>query len=477
MSTPSLQIPDRFEAMVRTASGAEIRSIILPVREGLEVVDDCYDDMVSAGRGAFLILVGDSGSGKSTLLHTLGLFREGVSTISIMPSETIRDSLDDLPPVAGGLRVVVIEHREALAAATPEELETALHAINRFVRSAAGARTLVVWPCNAQPLVDRLVNLAQQIGADALLGVRAPYFVYHGPPREQYLTIAKKTIETLNSGASLANLGISEERAAQMAQEARTIGQFLNQLRAEARRNRAAFLNRLGERGQSRVWVVVAGGNDPGGEVAALTRGVFSSADIDRLLSATEANVVQSLKAYPEKMGLLGTLFDAKIIHLPVLTALAVVRDFADDPLRERLQTEGLLEGPTGEGAPRLLESELAAAFHGKGSGLLRPGRKPGAAQLAAFQRLTEIAARDDGSLNRALGRALEHCQLIRSFQAEVDVGGGLARTSDLLCQTESDPVRLEVMWRAKTSRAEIANYVLTKLYNYGRAIGFLNEL
>lgn len=30
-------------------------------------------------------------------------------------------------------------------------------------------------------------------------------------------------------------------------------------------------------------------------------------------------------------------------------------------------------------------------------------------------------------------------------------------------------------MWRARTSRAEIANYVLTKLYNYGRAIGFLN--
>lgn len=70
--------------------------------------------MLCAGRGAFLILLGDSGSGKSTLLHTLGLFREGAATVSIMPSESIQDTLDDLPAVQTGLRLVVIEYREAL---------------------------------------------------------------------------------------------------------------------------------------------------------------------------------------------------------------------------------------------------------------------------------------------------------------------------------------------------------------------------
>jgi len=29
-------------------------------------------------------------------------------------------------------------------------------------------------------------------------------------------------------------------------------------------------------------------------------------------------------------------------------------------------------------------------------------------------------------------------------------------------------------MWRTDTTRSEIANYVLTKLFNYGHAIGFL---
>lgn len=477
MTTPNLQLPGCFESMVKTAGGAALSSLIIPVQQGLAVIDDIYDDMRSACRGAFLILYAESGAGKSTLLHTLNLFRRHVTTVSVMPSESIRDTLDDLPGTKGGLRVVILEYREALAGNPPEELETALHAINRFLRAPAGSETLVVWPCNNLTLVQRLVGLAQQIGGDSLLGVHAPYYEYQGPPRAQYLTIAQKTIETLNAGASLANLGITEERASQLAAEARTIGSFLNQLRGEARRNRTAFLNRLGERGPNRVWIVVSAGNDPQGEVAALTRGVFSSADIDRLLSATETNVVQSLKAHPEKLGLLGTLLDAKIIYLPFATALAVLRDFADAGLRERLQTQGVLDASVAgaEGRERLLESELSAALQGRGTGRLVRGRKPGAAQQEAFARLMQVAAKDDGALNRVLGAALLDCGLIRSFQAEAALGVEQTRTSDLLCQTEADPVRLEIMWRLKTSRAEIANYVLTKLYNHGRAIGFLD--
>jgi DNA (cytosine-5)-methyltransferase 1 len=138
---------------------------------------------------------------------------------------------------------------------------------------------------------------------------------------------------------------------------------------------------------------------------------------------------------------------------------------------------EGILDGSgmSGEGRERLLESELVSALQGRGTGKLLRGRKPGAAQQESFLRLMKLAAKDDGALNRALGEALVHCGLIRSYQAEATLGTEQVRASDLLCQTEADPVRLEIMWRQKTSRAEIANYVLTKLYNYGHAIGFLN--
>jgi len=45
---------------------------------------------------------------------------------------------------------------------------------------------------------------------------------------------------------------------------------------------------------------------------------------------------------------------------------------------------------------------------------------------------------------------------------------------SDLYCLHGGLPLRLEMMWRARTGRADIANYVLGKINNYGRAIGLL---
>jgi len=57
-----------------------------------------------------------------------------------------------------------------------------------------------------------------------------------------------------------------------------------------------------------------------------------------------------------------------------------------------------------------------------------------------------------------------------------MDLGTGLSRQTDLLCQTDKlGVVRLEVIWRAKAGRADIANYTLGKLYDYGRAIGLLD--
>ena len=43
-----------------------------------------------------------------------------------------------------------------------------------------------------------------------------------------------------------------------------------------------------------------------------------------------------------------------------------------------------------------------------------------------------------------------------------------------MLCRPRDTSVRLEFVWRATTAAGPIAQHVLEKLYNYGRAIGFL---
>ncbi len=78
-------------------------------------------------------------------------------------------------------------------------------------------------------------------------------------------------------------------------------------------------------------------------------------------------------------------------------------------------------------------------------------------------------------ALNRTFGLALQSLGLVRAVRAEVPVGGGQTRSSDLVCETDEASVRIEFMWRSKATSGEIACYVLEKLQNYGKAIGLLN--
>lgn len=478
MVAPKVQIPNRFEALLNMAPDGkpELSSIVKPVKSALDAIETIVDDMTSGGQGAFLILQGPPGSGKSTFLHTIKLFRAGVRTIEINVEQPIQEALGDLVESPDMLRILVLAGREALVNISESELDLSLHAINQFIRSREGRNTIVVWPCTSDDAVKKIAAKANAIGGDALLGVYSSGYQFQGPPKTEYVAIARNTIEALNGGATLITLGVTDERAAELAATSPTLGAYLKSLREEERRNRAALTNLLPVLQRTMLWIVVIAGNDPEADVGTLTYGADFSADITRLLASTDANVVKDLKKYPDKVGLLGRFFDARILYMPMMTAMSVVRDFADDSLRDELSKNNFLMTKSKDGQVRLLESQLAQAFRNNQVGIRSPGRKPGEDRQKEFQLLSEYAKKDDGALNESIGRALQQAGLIQSFTAEADVGSAQNRNADLLCSTPSgDHVRLEFMWRATTSVAEIAKYALEKLYHYGKAIGFLN--
>lgn len=471
---PQLFVPDRFDMLHRRAPD-QLDSIVVPVEDGLERIRTLHRDMLAAGRGAFLLFRGDSGCGKSTFLNTLGLFLDGVDVLAIPREVSVEQSLRTTACTSSGLRVIVVEGRDALRDITRSDLEASVHEINSFIRSERGERTLVVWSANADDLVSLLGETAQRVGADSLLGIGDPAYRFSGPPREQFVDIASRTIATLNQGASLADLGVSIERATQLAQNSATIGRFLGALREDLVRNQGAVETLL-QKERCRLWIVIAAANDPEGDVAGLTRGTASGVDIERLMGATNANIVQELKRYPDKLGILGTVLDAKILHLPSVAALAVARDHADDRLVQSMKDRGLSVAGSGDAVNRLLTCDVGRAFTSTTMGTRTRGPKAGSNTETAFEKLTEIAAYYDRLLNVAVGRALVAAGLASKATPERDLGVGLTRVTDLLCETHSlGIVRLEFMWRRKTGRADIANYVLQKLHNYGRAIEFLS--
>lgn len=470
----SLFLPDRFDVLKRRVRKHDLKSLIVGVPDSLDYIGELCSDMNSAGRGAFLVFRGESGSGKSTFLHTLHLFKENVVTYSISQENTVADSLRGFGRADESLRVLVVEGREALTDFSEEVLEKELHTINPFIRSASGEKTLIVWTCNTDDLQDRLITLANRIGAESLLGIGAGSYRFHGPSKSMYLQIANKTIEALNEGASLIDIGISEEQASELVEKVSTIGTYLTLLRQEIRKTQS-ITKALLDKEQCRVWTVVIAGNDPDKDTAALTRGSFFSADISCLMSSTKANIVEEIKAFPDKIGILATILDAKVLHLSVLTALAIAKQYADSELRAAMRENSMSLSADPKVLQRLDDSELAKALKSQGRGIGRRGKPIGSNTVTAFDKLASIAREKDGLLNKAIGKALQENDLINSFETEIDfIGHGLSFKSDLVCQTATGPIRLEMMWRKNTSRAEISNYVLRKLYNYGRTIGLL---
>lgn len=136
-------VPDRFEALQREAGG-ELQNVIEPLSQPLSEIDRIVARMKAARRGAFLLLRGDSGSGKSTFLHTIGIFKQGIDTVSVPSAVSIRSWLEGNSRDTG-VRVFVLEEREALLEFSNEELETWLHEINGFLRSQKGQNA--IWTC------------------------------------------------------------------------------------------------------------------------------------------------------------------------------------------------------------------------------------------------------------------------------------------------------------------------------------------
>lgn len=469
----ALYVPDRFEAL-RRAGPDSLRSVVYPVQTALAAIDQRFTEMRAARRGALTILRGETGAGKSTFLDTVGFFRDGVVTERIPSAAEIAPTLMALG-LAEGPRIVVLEGREALRREADKTIEQVLHAVNEFVRAGAGENTLVVWPTNSDELTELLIAVASRLGGEALVGVGKPVEQFSGPPREAFAQIAEQTVQTLNNGASLAALGISRDHAHAMVGEAATIGHYLALVTSALLAN-GAHVEGLLELERYRLWAVVIAGNDPENDVAAVTRGSQGYADIDRLLVATEANVVKELKRYPERLGLLGTTLDARILHMDMLTALAVARAYGSATLHALMRQAGMATSPSaGESASsRLGSTELGRLLAANALGTRRRGSRPGGGTRSAFASLAGIARANDGAINRAIGEGLKQARLIDSYETEKEVGTDLKFSSDLWVSRAGEPIRLEVMWRRTTSRAEIANYVLVKLRNYGRAIGYL---
>lgn len=199
--------------------------------------------------------------------------------------------------------------------------------------------------------------------------------------------------------------------------------------------------------------------------------------DIDRLMEATKANIVNDIKKYPERIGVIANSLDVRILHLPVLATLAITRAFADERLAILMDKAGLISsGKKTDALDRLDKSEVATAFSGEKRGLLSTLKKIGSNTQEAYDKVAKIAETNDQLLNATIAHALREASYIKEFKTEYELNSEDSRYSDIYTTSALGlgDIRLEVMWRKKATRADIANYVLIKLHAYGKALKLL---
>ncbi|MBI5625244.1 MAG: hypothetical protein HY924_15815 [Elusimicrobia bacterium] len=480
---PNLKLPVRYDNLSQQASTDQLRHIIEPVVAALDYFDATFNHMGVVGSGQFLILLGRSGSGKSTFLNTIPFFRPKAFVSRIPPSlshnaitRELMKAVSCAPKTGIEVKIIIMEGREAVGEVSDKALDEIVHRLNQFLRSTQGKDVIFVWPCTDHALATRLANHAKRIGAEALINIDQPILSFDGLTSERFIPVANKTVGLLNNSATLTDFGFSQKELTDLSAESATIGAFLSSLGNAWQRHHATVSRVLQKRRPTHLWIIVAAGNDPVGDVVALTRGNDHTLDLARALSCTQGNASKGIEKQISSSGSLALSIDVRILHLPITTVLPIVRSFAAPSLASQLQRLGLViaKVPT-KAKDKLKASSLVNFLKGKTIPMqLARGRKADRETANQFNIIVKFAQNNDIAINECIAEGLRAINMRGSIGTEDPFGENETARTDILVERDDHDYRIEFMWRAKATRGLIADYALKKLLLYGRALNIL---
>ena len=478
-----LVLPNRYERLSVSATEPNLRKIIRPVTDALKEFDDYFQRVQSTQQGLFVPLAAPSGMGKSTFLSTLPFFRSKIQVRSIREDAPLEDIFQELgrlhkDTADAELVVVVIEGRESPQELEAVRLRTAMASINRWVRSATGRHTVVVWNCVSTETAKLLAATAQEIGGSSLSWDRKPVLSYSGPAKSEWLSIVKGTVALLNAGATPEEYGITAEDLEKTIKDKQRIGDVLSECQSLWQERAREVEARLTSITPVRMWVVLAvQSSEIAQEVAALTRGVSNVIDIDRVLAASDTNESRFLRERIGQAGIAATMLDLRLVFVSPVAWLKIVTTHMDGPLSGSLGQKGFKRYGGSKTADQLLkESQLWCLLNDLPYSIqLKRGRRPDdGGALAQFNTLVQHAVTRDGDLNRCLGRALEAAGILGTVDYGKPRAGAWQVHPDISVATTQFELCLEVMWRAGDARqGAIAGYVCDKLKSYVQNLGF----
>lgn len=481
-----LVLPDRYERL-RDHLGDDVANLLVqPSKANVETLQTLSDEIRTRREGILVPLSGQTGVGKTTFAMNASQWVPGAFTHSLQYegaldfdslSYAVREFAKSFPADNKKVIPVNIDHRENNP---PSDAELA--AIKRFLRtSAAGVPVILFWPETdpdiAKTLSDRYVGISGEASVELPIACE-------GPARGTWQDIARHTLSLSNEVAHLEELGV--DPSDYNPEIFHTLGSFLRRISSDFNRQLQELRASL-EQPVSIVIVFASESADPGVLTQITSSAKYGLLDGHSLISVTPQSVIG--KWWDQRRGLLTRTIvqlSASALCLPPTAASSCVRNFSDEmPL---FDDAGYRRYGPARGIRDLLRCDLGKFLTNAPMSRFEARGTPGDEATAAFQLLAEAGFNlgKDKKLNQLMvngvGHLLVDASIPYSRLTSEEKLPFCPLIPDNAVYLEDRVVCIEYTWRkgdflASGNRSSVAQYILTKLQNYARELGWLSDV
>lgn len=479
-----LTLPSRYEPLVRKIGPEVLRLLVEPARSTMNTFEEAAEAVRSLGEGLFMPIHALSGTGKTTLAENLTLFapKQFAPTLSYegeVTSASLSDALDahrrSLPANDSRVIPINVDHREG---APPNRVELAQ--VKRFLRQDAGERALLVWPDTSPDTAQDMADAYRQIAGELPLAIPVEI---SGPSLDSWRDLATQTLVLANGVDSLEHL---VDLDAYEPADFRSLGDFLKRIAVDFN-NRKLEIARATVRDVrvSIVWVSESAGHGILSSLSSSKR--YGMLDPSALVQACSESVIGQWWAGHRGL-LVQTIvaLDAHVISVAPPLSLAVMSRYCEFPqYREALENLSYA-AKTPTGVKSYLErSDLGRNLMGETRSLGEGRGNPADDARHTFAAIAESIGFQGGKdklLNKAFGSAIGASGLLGptlTAKDETALPFLPALIPDVSLDDGSRVHCLEFTYRrgdflTSANRSTIAQYCLTKLKGYARAMGWI---
>ena len=477
-----LSLPARFEPLVEKV-GADVASLLVPPdKETSDSLAKLVEAVRLQAEGVFVPLSGRSGAGKTTFASSVTQWQPQFFAHSVVYDgqitfddlvAAVQTARGELPANERRATAVVIDHRESNPP-TKEEMS----AIKRFTRTSTfSAPTVVFWPETSQKTANEIASNFIEIAGEQPISL--PLEV-NGPNRDTWQDIAKNTLRLVNEIEDLSQLGVNPDDYD--VAEFHTIGDFLRKISRDF--NDQIFALRAELEKPVEMVVLFASESSNSGVLSQLvSNSVVGLLDAGALLSSTPDSVIG--RWWKSRRGLLTRTIvqlNARAFCLPPVAAISALRNCSDanDEFLSTLQIPRV----GGSRAVRDLERcDVGKFLAGLPMSRNEAQGTPATASVEAFKALAAngLNGAKDKKYNKIIGEAFsrlleKHQRDVLSVSAEKKLEFA-PLIPDLSIDLPEYIQCVEFAWRQgdflSTKRSVVAAYILEKLRNYARELGW----